>query len=83
MEDLRALERKGMMNKEFVDELQEAIDREPKDIVLHDLYGMAEKLPFFNTQNRDTPKHRKLASTKNQRKRQRKAQKKSRRAQRA
>ena len=83
MEDLRALERKGMMSKEFVDELQEAIGREPNESPAASLQGKFEKLPFFNPPNRDTPKHRKLAPTKNQRKRRRKAQKKSRRMQRA
>ena len=83
MEDMRQLVRAGILKEDFVDGMDAALDRAPKEFAIRAAHGHIEELQLLTSEELNTPQNRKYPATKNQRKRQRKAQRKSRRAQRA
>ena len=83
MQDMRELERMGMMNKEFVDAMQNKLDSTKTGFELYSAQERIEDVQLMDSQEMNIPQHRKPALDKNKRKRSRKAQKKARRLQRA
>ena len=80
MQDMRELQDKGMMSKEFVDEMQAAIDANPG----REFEAARDRIKSLQPSDfrpliGDSASGFKPALTKNQKKRQRKAKKKSRR----
>ena len=83
MQDIRELQDKGMITKEFADGMQSAIDSAPNGFALRDAHRHIKDLQLFDYEEIRISENNKYVMTKNQRKRQRKAKRKARRAQRA
>ncbi len=79
MEDMRQLVRAGITKEDFVDGMSAALDGVPEALVLRAAHGYMEELQLLAPAELNNPQKRKIATTKNQRKRQRKAQRNGRR----
>jgi len=69
MEDLRHLQKMGLMDKELVDGMQSAIDQAPEADQMRAAFNRMDELQETPTQERQTPKHCKPPLVKNAKKR--------------